>query len=88
MRHIRRLPREEEISQSFTNEGYDSDDSVDNAADTVLHRAQLQEGAKELYRRRVEIEKFMAMQKKREVIRLLEKSWLWRKKRGTEARKA
>ena len=59
------LPREEEISQTFANEGYDSDDSDNNGEDTVMHRTQLREGAKELYRRRVQIENFMTMQKKK-----------------------
>jgi seryl-tRNA synthetase len=52
------LPREEEVSASFVNEGYDSDDD----ANTILHRNELQETAKELYRRRTEIENFMKMQ--------------------------
>ena len=59
------LPREEEISQTFANEGYDSDDSDNNGEDTVMNRTQLREGAKELYRRRVQIENFMTMQKKK-----------------------
>eukprot|EP00943_MAST-04B_sp_MAST-4B-sp1_P006673 g6673.t1 len=52
------LPREEEVSASFVKEGYDSDDDEN----TILHRNDLQETAKELYRRRVEIENFMKMQ--------------------------
>ena len=60
------LPRDEEVSESFVNNDYDSDDSTQHGTspNAILHRNELQERAKELYRRRIEIENFMQMQKK------------------------
>ena len=58
------LPRAEEISQTYADEGYDSDDSDINGAG-YSDESNPATGGQRNYRRRVQIENFMTMQKKK-----------------------